>query len=86
MHIVQLGAPGDITGGVLQVLNVGFRIPGFPVIHNNELQDGEILYNRGRALLLSGRLEEADSDFGAAMELNSLHPHFPHNKGFFSND
>lgn len=84
VHIVEVGAPGDICDGVLLVLDAGPRIPGFPVIHTNELQDGELYYNRGRVLLLLGRLDEANKDFGEAMRLNATHPHFPHYKGMMS--
>ncbi|GMH32673.1 hypothetical protein BSKO_00507 [Bryopsis sp. KO-2023] len=81
VHIVEVGGPGDICDGVLLVLDVGPRIPGFPVIHNLELQEGELHYNRGRALLSLGQLDEANRDFGEAMTLNATHPHFPHYKG-----
>lgn len=81
VHIVEVGAPGDICDGVLLVLDAGPRIPGFPVIHSNELQNGELYYNRGRVLLLLGKLDEANQNFGEAMRLNATHPHFPHYKG-----
>lgn len=81
VHIVNLGGPGDICNGVLLVLDVGPRIPGFPVIHTDELQNGELYFNRGRVLLSLGHLDEANQDFGEAMRLNACHPHFPHYKG-----
>lgn len=53
-------------------------MPGHPVIHSKELQQGELLYNRARALLLLNRADEATADLDDAVKVNAVHPHFPH--------
>eukprot|EP00798_Chlamydomonas_sp_ICE-L_P026959 gene26959-35001_t len=54
------------------------HIPGTPVVHDEEVEDGEIQYSRGLANLALGSLEAAEADFHDALRANPTHAHFPH--------
>ena len=75
------GGPFELRGCLLLVMNSGFRVPGSPVVHCNEIQPGELFFNRARAHMLLGAVDTADADLTAALSANSVHPHFTHARG-----
>lgn len=43
---VVVGEGGDIPGGLLLVVRKDNRTPGTAVVHDREIEDGEVQYNR----------------------------------------
>ncbi|GLI66721.1 hypothetical protein VaNZ11_010659 [Volvox africanus] len=76
--VLDVGEGGDVSGGLLLVLVHEPRLPGAAVVHDREIDDGEVEYNRGLLLLALGRLSEASSDLDAAQAANPHHAHYPY--------
>ncbi|GIL69331.1 hypothetical protein Vretimale_13447 [Volvox reticuliferus] len=76
--VLDVGEGGDVPGGLLLVLVHEPRLPGAAVVHDREIDDGEVEYNRGLLLLALGRLSEASSDLDAAQAANPHHAHYPY--------
>ncbi|GIL60895.1 hypothetical protein Vafri_15714 [Volvox africanus] len=76
--VLDVGEGGDVPGGLLVVLVHEPRLPGAAVVHDREIDDGEVEYNRGLLLLALGRLSEASSDLDAAQAANPHHAHYPY--------
>ncbi|KAG2424237.1 hypothetical protein HXX76_014621, partial [Chlamydomonas incerta] len=75
---VEVGEGGDIPGGLLLVVDRRHRTPGTAVVHDREIEEGEMQYNRGLVLLALGRLAEAAADLDAALAANPHHAHYPY--------
>ncbi|KAG2440606.1 hypothetical protein HYH02_010185 [Chlamydomonas schloesseri] len=75
---VEVGEAGDIPGGLLLLVDRRHRTPGTAVVHDREIEEGEMQYNRGLVLLALGRLAEAAADLDAALAANPHHAHYPY--------
>ncbi|PNW83652.1 hypothetical protein CHLRE_05g238260v5 [Chlamydomonas reinhardtii] len=75
---VEVGEAGDVPGGLLVVVDRRLRTPGTAVVHDREIEGGELQYNRGLVLLALGRLAEAAADLDAALAANPHHAHYPY--------
>ncbi|GAX76756.1 hypothetical protein CEUSTIGMA_g4203.t1 [Chlamydomonas eustigma] len=78
VHALEVGEAGETSDGLLLMLVPEARVPGNPAVHDRDLQDGELQYNRGLVYLALGQLKPAEEDFKAALNANPSHAHFPH--------
>ncbi|KAF5827975.1 hypothetical protein DUNSADRAFT_18441 [Dunaliella salina] len=77
-HAIHEEEPADAWSGYLLILTNQVRVPGSAAIHDRELEDGELHYNRGLANLALGKLLEAEEDFAEALRSAPTHAHYPH--------
>ncbi|KAG2482512.1 hypothetical protein HYH03_018557 [Edaphochlamys debaryana] len=75
---VEVGEAGDVPDGLLLLVTRANRTPGTAVVHDREIEEGEVQYNRGLVLLSLGRLAEAGVDLDAALAANPHHAHYPY--------
>ncbi|KAG1660734.1 hypothetical protein FOA52_003043 [Chlamydomonas sp. UWO 241] len=78
VHAMEPNAPGKVDSGILLMLVFSQRVPGFPAVHDMEMQEGEVEYNRGQVHLALGNLNQAEEDFSTAIAINPTHAHYPH--------
>ncbi|KAL6754241.1 hypothetical protein V8C86DRAFT_2707685 [Haematococcus lacustris] len=77
-HFVRAGEAAEVDDGFVVLLSDQVRVPGTPLVHDRELEPGEVQFNRGVLQLALGALEAAEEDFQAAVRLNPRHAHYPH--------
>mmetsp|Transcript_6410 Transcript_6410/g.17111 ORF Transcript_6410/g.17111 Transcript_6410/m.17111 type:complete len:987 (-) Transcript_6410:724-3684(-) len=77
-HAIHEEEAADAWSGYLLILTNQVRVPGSAAIHDRELEDGELHYNRGLAYLALGMLLEAEEDFAEALRTAPSHAHYPH--------
>ncbi|KAJ9530780.1 hypothetical protein QJQ45_028667 [Haematococcus lacustris] len=77
-HFVRAGEAAEVDDGFVVLLSDQVRVPGTPLVHDRELEPGEVQFNRGVLQLALGELEAAEEDFQAAVRMNPRHAHYPH--------
>ena len=46
IHALEVGEAGDALDGMILILIPEARVPGHPAVHDRDIQDGELQYNR----------------------------------------
>ena len=50
VHALEVAEGGDALDGMLLILVPEARVPGSPAVHDRDIQEGELQYNRCEAI------------------------------------